>query len=50
MNVGTKDDISVFHITIIDNGKRYGILTNDPRFKDESFVIDLISTIEIVDK
>lgn len=35
-------------ITIIDNGKRFGILTNDPRFKDESFMIDVISSIEII--
>ena len=45
--VGTKEDVSIYSITIMSHGKRYGILTSDPRFKDESFMIDFISTIEI---
>ena len=48
MYVGTKDEVSVYEITILDNDKRYGILTNDPRFSDQSFMEEIISTIEIV--
>ena len=48
MYIGTKSDVSVYQIAIIDNGKRYGILTTDPRFIDEEFTIDFISSIEIV--
>ncbi len=42
-----KDD-TAYQICIIDNDKRYIIVTDDPRFKDESFMIDVISTIEII--
>ena len=41
-------DGTAYQICIIDNDKRYIIVTDDPRFKDESFVIDVISTIEII--
>ena len=41
-------DGTAYQICIIDNDKRYIIVTDDPRFKDESFMIDFISTIEIV--
>ncbi len=48
MNIGTKDEITAWQITIIDDNKRYNILTTDPRFKDESFLIDFVSSIEII--
>ena len=41
-------DGTAYQICIIDNDKRYIIVTDDPRFKDESFMIDVISTIEII--
>jgi hypothetical protein len=41
-------DGTAFQICIIDNDKRYIIVTDDPRFKDESFMRDVISTIEII--
>ena len=47
--IGTKNDISVCNIMINNNDKQYEILTSDPRFKEESFMIDFISTIEIID-
>ena len=47
LHTGTKDDVSVYEISIIKNGKRYGLLTNDPRFKEESFMIDFVSSFVI---
>lgn len=48
MYVGTNNAISVYQITIIENGKRYGILTNDSRFSNEEFLMDFISSIELI--
>lgn len=42
-----KDDEQVTQITLLRDGKSYGFLTNDQRFKDENYLIDLIGTIEI---
>ena len=39
---------TTYKICIIDNDKLYIIVTNDPRFNDEEFMIDVISTIEII--
>ena len=47
LELGNDNNITVYEITIIDNNKRYGLFTNDPRFKDESFVIDVVSSIVI---
>lgn len=47
LHAGTKDDVDVYEISIIKDGKRYAMITNDPRFKDESFMIDLISSFVI---
>ena len=41
-------DGTAYQICIIDNDKRYIIVTDDPRFKDESFMMDVISSIEII--
>ena len=46
-HVGTRDDVSIYEIGIIKDGKRYGFSTSDPRFSDESFLIDVVSTIVI---
>ena len=40
-------NITVYEITIINNGNRYGLFTNDPRFKDETFLMDVVSSIII---
>ena len=42
-----KDDIQITQITILRDGKTYGLLTNDQRFKDEKYLINIIGTIEI---
>ena len=42
-----KDDVQITQITLLRDGKSYGFLTNDQRFKDENYLIDLIGTIEI---
>lgn len=42
-----KDNRRVTQVTILRDGKVYGFLTNDSRFEDESYMIDLIGTIEI---
>lgn len=42
-----KDGKQTTQVTIIRDGKVYGFLTNDQRFKDEVYMIDLIGTIEI---
>ena len=47
LNLGTKNGITVTQVTIIRDGKTFGFLTNDPRFANEDFLIDLIGTIEI---
>lgn len=47
VNIGTKDNITATQVTIIKYGRRFGFVTNDPRFANEEFLIDLIGTIEI---
>ncbi len=42
-----KDDVQITQVTILRDGKSYGFLTNDQRFKDENYLIDLLGTIEI---
>ena len=42
-----KDDKQITQITLLRDGKAYGFLTNDQRFKDENYLVDLIGTIEI---
>ena len=41
-------DGTAYQICIIDNDKQYIIVTNDPRFNDDTFMEDVISTIEII--
>ena len=41
------DDLQITQITILRDGETYGLLTNDQRFKDENYLIDIIGTIEI---
>ena len=41
------EDKIITQITITRDGKLYGFMTNDERFNDENYLIDLISTIEI---
>ncbi len=48
MNVGTKEDKTVWQITILENNKSYHITTNDQRFKDKTFLTDFVSSIEIM--
>ena len=45
--VGSNNNIKTYQITILDNDKQYGFSTNDSRFKDKDFMIDVISTINI---
>ncbi len=47
INLGTKNGITVTEVSIIKYGRRFGFVTNDPRFAKEDFLIDLIGTIEI---
>ena len=42
-----KDNDQITQVTIIRDGKTYGFMTNDPRFKEENYLIDLLGTIEI---
>ena len=42
-----KDDEKTTEVTLIRDGKIYGFLTNDSRFKDDKYLIDLVGTIEI---
>lgn len=42
-----KDDEQTTQVTLIRDGKIYGFLTNDSRFKDDKYLIDLVGTIEI---
>lgn len=42
-----KDGKQVTQVTILRDGESYGFLTNDQRFKDENYLIDIIGTIEI---
>lgn len=37
----------IIHVQIIRDGKIYGFSTNDDRFDDENYLIDLLGTIEI---
>ena len=37
----------VWEVNIHREGKRYGFVTNDNRFLDEDYIIDLLSTIDI---
>lgn len=46
-NIGTNKDNPAFQVYILANDKQYSILTNDPRFKDDTFMIDVISTVVI---
>jgi transcriptional regulator with XRE-family HTH domain len=41
------EDKQLTQVTIIRDDKSYGFITNDPRLKDEDYLIDLIGTIEI---
>ena len=42
-----KDDKILIQVTIIRDGKTYGFMTNDPKFKEENYLINLLGTIEI---
>ncbi len=42
-----KDGLQVTQITILRDGETFGLLTNDQRFKDDNYIIDIIGTIEI---
>ena len=48
MNIGTNDDVTLWQISIIDNDKVYHITTTDSRFRDETFLADFVSSIEII--
>lgn len=41
------DEKSVWEVNIHRDGKRYGFVTNDSRFLDEEYIIDLLGTIDI---
>ncbi|MBR5369841.1 MAG: hypothetical protein IK137_00895 [Bacilli bacterium] len=41
------DDESAYQITILKDNKQYGFYTNDSRFKDQSFMKEVISSIII---
>jgi len=45
-NINGKNQVT--QISIIQDGKVYGIFTNDPKFKNEDYIIDLIGTINIL--
>ena len=42
-----KDDMQSTQITILRDGEVYGLVTNDLRFKDDDYLIDIIGTIDI---
>ena len=42
-----KDEMQSTQITILRDGEVYGLVTNDPRFKDDDYLIDIIGTIDI---
>jgi len=42
-----KDNKQVTQVTIIRDGKTYGFMTNDPKFKEEKYLTDLLGTIDI---
>ena len=42
-----KDGQQTTQVTLIRDGKIYGFLTNDSRFKNEDYLIDIVGTIEI---
>lgn len=46
--IGTKNETSVYQITILDNNRKYGFTTNDPRFNDKDFIKDILGTIKII--
>lgn len=41
------EDNTYFDVYIIKDGKRYGFFTNDSRFNDEDYLVDLLGTVEI---
>lgn len=41
------EDKTITQVTITRDGKLYGFMTNDSRFKDEEYLIDIIGTIDI---
>ena len=45
--VGKNEDGYAYEVSILRDGKIYNIITNDQRFANEDYMIDLISTIEI---
>lgn len=48
MKIGTKDDLTILQISIIDNDKVYHITTTDSRFRNDTFLADFVSSIEIL--
>lgn len=42
-----KDDLQITQVTILRDGESYSFVTNDQRFKDENYLIDILGTIEI---
>ena len=41
------EDKVIIEVSIIRDGKRYGFTTNDSRFNDDEYLIDILGTIEI---
>ena len=41
------DEKSIWEVNIHRDGKRYGFVTNDSRFLDEEYIIDLLGTVDI---
>ena len=48
MLLGTKEDKTVWQISVLKNDKWHHITTTDSRFKDEEFTKEFVSSIEIV--
>jgi len=43
-----KDNIQITQVTILRDGKMYGFTTNDQRFSNDEYLIDILGTIEIM--
>ena len=48
MNIGTKEDKTVWQISVLNNDKWHHITTTDSRFKDDTFLKDFVGSIEII--
>ena len=45
MRSKSKDKV-ITEVSLIRDNKRYGFLTNNQKFKDNNYLVDLLSTIE----